>query len=43
MEFENKSENKWKNFKNKELIGTGSNGNRVYKSINSKDNKVIKN
>ena len=29
------------NFFNRELIGTGSNGNRVYKVINKNDNKVI--
>ena len=27
-------------FKNKELIGTGSNGSRVYKILNTKDQKV---
>jgi len=28
------------NFQHKELIGIGSNGNRIYKAINSKDKKV---
>lgn len=27
-------------YSNKQLIGTGSNGNRVYKVLNTKDGKV---
>lgn len=34
------SDNILSHFLNKELIGIGSNGNRIYKAINSYDNKV---
>jgi hypothetical protein len=30
----------WFDFSSKELVGLGSNGNRVYKVINKRDNKV---
>jgi hypothetical protein len=33
----------WSKYTNKELIGTGSNGNRVYRVLNTKDNKVRNN
>jgi hypothetical protein len=41
MEFHiNESDDLLEQFENKELIGIGSNGNRIYTSINSKNKKV---
>ena len=36
----NPSEESFNKFTNKELVGNGSNGNRVYKVLNKIDNKV---
>ena len=41
MEFQvNRPEEALSHYENKELIGIGSNGNRIYKAINNQDNKV---
>ncbi len=41
MELEKcESDAMWNKYINKELIGTGSNGNRVYRVLNTKDKKV---
>ena len=41
MELEKcESDSMWSKYINKELIGTGSNGNRVYRVLNTKDKKV---
>jgi hypothetical protein len=40
MELQRNESNAFNKFINRELIGTGSNGNRVYKVVNLEDNKV---
>ena len=40
--YKNESDDILAIFKNKELIGIGSNGNRIYKAINVQD-KIVKN